>query len=148
MNATNRSARITLWANRIIFLTVTVLLVFLPALLEWYASIRLLSPVQEKAIIIAFYCCALCILVALYAIEKLLKNILHAIVFTLENVTLIRRICLCCAAVALICLPAGFVYPPLIFLSLIMGFLSLAVNVVCHVIHAAVTLREENDLTI
>lgn len=148
MRSTNRSARITLWANRIIFLTVTALLFFLPSLLGWYASVRLLTPGQEKVITIAFYCCAVCILFAQYSIEKLLKNILNATVFAAENVTCIRKICLCCAAVALICLPAGFVYPPLIFLSLIMGFLSLAVNVVCHVIHAAVALREENDLTI
>ena len=148
MKSTVRSTRITLWANRIIFLTVTALLFFLPSLLGWYASIRLLSPGQEKVIVIAFYCCSVCILFALFSMEKLLKNILNTAVFTAENVTLIRRICLCCACVALICLPAGFVYPPLIFLTLIMGFLSLAVNVVCHVIQAAVLMREENDLTI
>ena len=37
---------------------------------------------------------------------------------------------------------------PLIFLSLIMGFLSMVVNVVSQVMKAAVAIREENDLTI
>ena len=37
---------------------------------------------------------------------------------------------------------------PLVFLAVIMGFLFLVVDVVGHVMDAAVTLREENDLTI
>ena len=148
MNRKPTSTQVTLWANRIIFIVVTGLMFFLPKLLDWYAAIRLLSAGQEKAITVAFYCCAAVILLALWCMEKLLKNIIHYEVFTEENVKLIRRVCLCCGLVALICLPAGFIYPPLIFLSVIIGFLCLVVNVVCQVIRAAVSLREENDLTI
>lgn len=144
----HRSTFVTLWANRIIFCVVAGLLFFLPALLEWYAAIRLLTPGQENAIVIAFYCCAVVILYALWSMDRLLKNILKQDVFTRSNVTLINRVCLCCGVVALICLPAGFFYPPLVFLCVIMGFLCLVVNVVCQVIRAAVDLREENDLTI
>jgi len=148
MNSNKKTTVITLWANRLIALTVTSLLFFLPALMDWYASIRLLNPGQEKAIVTAFYLCAVVILYALWCMEKLLHNILSREVFIPANVALIRKVCLCCGLVGLICLPAGFVYPPLIFLSVIMGFLCLVVNVVCQVIRAAVVLREENDLTI
>lgn len=148
MNQSSKSTHITLWANRMIFAVVFGLLFFLPRLLDWYAAIRLLNPGQEKAIVTAFYCCAAVILYALICMEKLLKNILRYEVFTGANVGLIRKVCLCCGLVGLICLPAGLFYPPLIFLSVIMGFLCLVVNVVCQVIQAAVTLREENDLTI
>jgi len=148
MNHQSKSIFLTLWVNRIIALVVFGLLFFLPALLDWYAAIRLLNPGQEKAIVIAFYCCAAVILYALWCMEKLLKHILSYKVFTPENVSLIQKVCFCCGLVGLICLPAGFFYPPLIFLSVIMGFLCLVVNVVCQVIRAAVTLREENDLTI
>ena len=37
---------------------------------------------------------------------------------------------------------------PLIFLAVIMGFLCLMVSVVAGVMDAAVSIREENDLTI
>lgn len=148
MNYKSKSTVYTLWANRGIAAIVAGLLFFLPSLLKWYAAIRLLNPGQEKAIVIAFYCCAFIILYALKAMDRLLKNILISNVFTTENVGLIKKICLCCGLVALVCLPAGCFYPPLIFLSIIMAFLCMAVNVVCQVIRAAVTLREENDLTI
>ena len=148
MNNHTTSARITLWANRVIFAAVFALLFLLPALLDWYSAIRLLNPGQEKAITVAFYCCAVVILYALRSMEMLLRNILNREVFVQNNVTLIRKLCICCGLVGLICLPAGFFYPPLIFLSVIMGFLCLSVNVVCQVIRAAVALQEENDLTV
>lgn len=142
------SARITLWANRVILCIVSALIFLLPRLLDWYASIRLLNPGQEKAITVAFYCCAIVILYALWTMELLLRNILRLSVFIPQNVSLIRKLCICCGLVGAICLPAGFYYPPLIFLTIIMGFLCLSVNVVCQVFHAAVALQEENDLTI
>lgn len=148
MKHTHSSVSLTLWVNRIIFITVIALLFFLPRLLGWYASIRLLLPGQEKAIVIAFYCCAAAILYALWCMEGLLRNIRLSQVFTAQNVRLIRDVGLCCGAVSLICFVAGFFYPPLMFLCVIMGFLSLVVNVVRHVICAAVVLREENELTI
>ena len=39
-------------------------------------------------------------------------------------------------------------YPPLVFLAVIMAFLALVVSVVGNVLSAAVSIREENDLTI
>ena len=42
----------------------------------------------------------------------------------------------------------GMIYPPLIFLAVIMAFLAMAVSVVKNVMAAAVELREENDLTV
>ena len=85
---------------------------------------------------------------ALVWIECLLKNIMKKEIFVVQNLNHIRRIRLCCALVSLISLPASLFYMPLIFLVLIMAFLSLMVNVVCQVFKAAVALREENDLTI
>ena len=80
--------------------------------------------------------------------EKLLNNILCGEVFVRDNVRGIRRIQFCCGMVSLICLPAAFVYVPLIFMVIIMAFLFLVVWVVAQVMDAAVTIREENELTI
>ena len=87
-------------------------------------------------------------LFALYNLEKLLGNINAGEVFLRSNVSLIRRVCRCCLLVSAICLPAAFYYPPLIFFCIVMAFLCPVVNVVRRVFDAAVTIREENDLTI
>ena len=69
-------------------------------------------------------------------------------VFIAENVSRVRKIRWCCAGVSLVCLPAALIYYPLMFLVVIMGFLCLVITVVCRVLDEAVSLREENDLTI
>ena len=83
-----------------------------------------------------------------FAPELEFEHILAGEVFIRPNVRIIRRVCICCLAVCLICLPAAVFYPPLIFLCVIMAFLCPVVNVVRYVFDAAVTIREENDLTI
>lgn len=148
MKSSPISARITLWANRFIALILLVMLFFLPALLRWYGSVRTLTDTERLSITAAFYCCAVVTGYALWNMEALLRNILARRVFVWENVKRIRRTGWCCAGVSLICLPAAFGYPPLIFLVVIMAFLCLVVSVVCQVMKAAVTIREENDLTV
>lgn len=148
MNQTSRSVTFTLWLNRGLMGLVAVLVLIMPRLLHWYNTVRILSSGENYAIISAFYCCVPVVLYALWSLELLLRNIAAGQVFVRENVRLIRRDCLCCAIVGLICLCAAFFYPPLIFLSIIMTFLCPVVNVVCQVIRSAIELREENDLTI
>jgi len=144
----NRSAALTLWANRLLLVTVAALACFMPGLLRWYNTFRPLEDVTNLALLIAFYLCVPITLFALYNLEKLLGNIIAGNVFIRPNVRIIRRVCGCCALVSLICLPAALYYLPLIFLSIVMAFLCPVVNVVRYVFDAAVTIREENDLTI
>lgn len=148
MNHKPKSVTFTLWANRALMLVVAALVPLMPGVLRWYASVRFLADNQDAAIRIAFYCCVPVVLLALWCLDRLLRNIRAAQVFTYENTRLIGRVCLCCAAVSLICLPAAWFYPPLIFMSVIMGFLCPVIWVVRLVIRAAVEIREENDLTI
>lgn len=148
MNQPSRSVTLTLWLNRCMIALVAVLVLFMPTLLRWYNTVRILSEDQNYALAAAFYACVPVVLYALWNLDRLLRNISEAKVFVWDNVHLIRRECVCCAAVGLICLPAAFYYAPLIFLSVIMGFLCPVVNVVCQVFRAAIELREENDLTI
>ena len=142
------SAKCSLWGGRVISLAVLVLVFCLGPILDWYQQLRPLHSSSRMAIVIGFYCCVPLVLYALYAMEKLLKNILSEEVFIHGNIRFLRRIRWCCAFVALICLAAGLRYPPLLFLAVIMGFLSLVVSVVKNVMAAAVELREENDLTV
>ena len=140
--------KIALWVNRGVALLVFAHLFFLPAILRWYCSIRMLTQLDQQGIMAAFYCCAAVIFVALRNIERLMKSILAQQVFTRENVLRIRRIQWCCGGVSLLCVPASVCYLPLIFLVVIMAFACLMVSVVARVMDKAVAIREENDLTI
>lgn len=148
MDRTLTMTRLTLWVNRLIAVIVAVLLPCLPLLLNWYSNFRSLTQAEYTAIAVAFYCCAVVIAIALWNMDKLLRNILKEEVFTRENVSCIRRVRWCCAGISLITLPAAFIYLPLFFLVIIMAFLSLVICVVVRVMDAAVIIREENDLTI
>ena len=148
MNSEQLSVRITLWVNRIIALGVVVLCFALPSLLGWYRTVRTLTPEESMAITVAFYCCAVVAETALWHTEKLMSNILSGSVFVKNNVDRLRILRWCCLGVSLICIPAALVYYPLVFMVVIMGFLSLVVNVLCQVMKSAVAIREENDLTV
>ena len=134
--------------KRLFWLLVAVLLVTLPLVLNWYCQYRVLTDLERTALTVAFYCCAVVVGIALWNMEKLLLSIHREEVFTRENVDRIRAVRWCCGGVGLICAPAAFCYYPLVFMVIIMGFLFLVVSVVCQVMDAAVSIREENDLTI
>lgn len=148
MKKTLNSVTVTLWANRLVVILLFVLLFTLPALLDWYCQFRLLLPLERTGLTAGFYCCAVVVFVALWNMDGLLRSIGQGEVFTRENVRRIRIIRWCCAGTCLICIPAAVCYYPLVFMVVVMGFLSLAVTVVCRVMDAAVSIREENDLTI
>ncbi len=148
MKKTFDSVSVTLWANRLVALLLAVLLFTMPLVLNWYCQYRVLTPVERVAITVAFYCCAVVVAIALWNMEKLLLAIRRGEVFTRENVSRIRAVQWCCGGTGLICTPAAFCYYPLVFMVIIMAFLFLVVSVVCQVMDAAVTIREENDLTI
>lgn len=148
MEANCNTTRVTLWVNRFIGLVLAALLFLLPTILDWYATVRDLSGSERTAILVAFYICAVIVGIALWQMDRLLLAIGRKEVFVAGNVRRVRIVRWCCAAVSLVCLPAAFIYYPLIFLVVIMAFLSLVMCVVVRVLDAAVTIREENDLTI
>lgn len=142
------SAKITLWVNRAIGALLLVLLFEVPSLLDWSMAMGHIGSRSAWAVGIAFYCCAPVVAVALWNLDALLRNILKAKVFVNANARGMRRVRWCCLGVCLICAPAAWFYPPLVFMVVIMAFLALVVSVLAAVMDAAVTIREENDLTI
>ena len=148
MKTNNTVTKIALWANRTVVASILVLLFLVPTLIRWYSGIRLLTLVEQKTVAGCFYACVIPVLLALWQLDRLLAAILAEKVFVRENVRRIRIIQWCCLAVSILCIPAAVAYLPLIFLVLIMAFLCLVVCVLTRVMDTAVTLREENDLTI
>lgn len=139
---------VTLWVERCVMAVLVALLFLLPSILDWYTGFRFLTQEERLWITVSFYCCVAVIGWALWNLDGLLRRIRKGEVFVRSNVTAIRHIQWCCALVCLITLVTCLAYLPLVFLVVIMGFLCLVVNVVGHVMDAAVTIREENDLTI
>ena len=148
MNRFLSSTRLTLVFNRITALLVIALIPLMPTFLQMYADLRSLNPNQILAVLIGYYCCVPVVELALWNLDHLLRNILKEKVFIQENVRRIRIIRWCCLGISLLCLPVACIYCPLLFMVIIMGFLCLVVSVVVQVMDAAVTIREENDLTI
>lgn len=148
MDARKFSCKMTLWVERSVAVLLVALLFLLPKILDWYSGFRFLSEGEQRMITIAFYCCCVVIGWALWNLDGLLRRILKDEVFVRKNVRAIRQIQWCCAAVCVITIATCFAYLPLVFLAVIMGFLCLVVDVVAHVMDAAVTIREENDLTV
>ena len=142
------SAKFTLWCSRIITMCVLVLVFLFPNLLQWYQGLRPLGLHGAAAVFFGFYLCVPIVLYALWCINQIITNVLKDAVFVIENVRYVRRIRWCCAGVSLICAPAACFYQPLIFMVVIMAFLALIVSVVKNILAAAVSLREENDLTV
>ena len=147
---TQQLVNLTLWANRFVMVVIAALIFSLPALIRWYGSLLNYAMPQGDlmGIWVSYILCSGVIFVALWNMEKLLKNILAQQVFIRENVQRVRRVQHCCGIVAVVCvIDVVFVLPMLLF-GAIMGFLCLAVSVLANVLEAAVVLREENDLTI
>ena len=132
MQQTYRSATACLWASRAVAGLLGVLAVLMPRAVRWYGQLRLLSSAGQRVILAGYYLCL----------------IRQGEVFLQDNVRRIRRLIWNCAAVSLICLACARLYPPLLFVTIIMAFLCLVIAVVASIMDAATRLREENDLTI
>lgn len=142
------SAKITLLCSRLLCIVIGVLFFTLPKIMAFFQKIHPLIWQARLAVLFGFYCCVPIILYALWCIDRLVGNILKDLVFVTDNIRFLRRIRWCCAGVGGICLGSGLLYPPLLFLAMIMAFLALTVSVVKNVMAAAVEIREENDLTV
>ena len=143
------SAKVTLWASRFVAALIAFFLIFFPGMVESYhRNFRPLDDSERYALLGAFYLSAVAVELAMYHMDKLLRNILRAELFTSENVSHIRYVRWCCFWVSIVCLFAFFGFPSMIFISTIMAFLALVVSLVKNIMAAAVELREENDLTV
>ena len=148
MKSNKLTVYITLWISRCIALLMVVLPFLLPSILEWYAGFRHITAPDRHIVTVCFIISAVIICWAMWNMDCMMRSILRGEVFTRKNVRALRHVQWSCAFVAVLCLVATFAYLPLVFLTVIMGFLFLALCVMSNVMAAAVEIREENDLTI
>ena len=101
-----------------------------------------------KTVTWAFYLCVPFAGAALFCLSSLMWELLRGRVFTRKNVRFLGAVTWCCLGVLLVTGGFGWRYVPLFIITLAMGVVGVLVKVVENVMAAAVSLREENDLTI
>ena len=144
----SKNVKLTLTITYVAIALVVVLAVALHWILNWYATIRVLLFAERLAVFLGYLCSLPLILLALLRVAGLLKNIQRGSVFVEENVRHLAIIRSCCLGIFAVCLAASFLFLPLLLVVAIMGFLSLMMQVLKQVMEQAVSIREENDLTV
>lgn len=94
------------------------------------------------------YSCAFPAGFALYHLYRLLIEIEHKNVFTLQNIRHLRILSWCCTAAAVICLASAFYYLPFLFVAIAAAFMALILRVIKNVFVEAHEIKSENDFTI
>lgn len=140
--------RFTLAVTCVAMALVVLAAVCLPWILKLSSMVRVLLPREKIAILAGYYGCLPVLLLSLWKVWQLLKNIEANSVFTDVNIQLLAGIRNGCVGIFGICLAAGCFFFPLFLMVAILGFLALMMQVLKQVMAQAVALREENDLTV
>ena len=119
------------------------------ALLLWVGVAVVLPFLKlSPAVLVLFYLVFLPVLLALYGLERLLRNIQQGQVFIRANIAQLRLVSWACFFAAVFLLVGGCLWPVLILVAGSVGFLGLFVRVIKNMLTEAVLLKEENDFTI
>lgn len=133
----------------VIFAAVLAVLCFTaPFLFHWYfVGFRHMENTAHT-VIATFYTCVPFAAIAIYLLIRLLLRIRRSDVFVAENVSALRGLSWCCAAVCMITAVAGFFYFPFFAVCAAAGFIALILRVVKNAFADAVDIKNENELTI
>ncbi len=115
----------------------------------WYMKIRNMTGEGIRiTLVVILYACSVLGWFILWKMLRLIRNIRKGIVFTEQNVSILRAVSLLCLGVGILTFAGGFFYQPLFFVTLAALFLTLVVRVVKNVMHKAVEMKDELDLTV
>ena len=115
----------------------------------WYMKLRNITGDGFRiTMVVILYTCSVFGWIILYKMLRLIRNIRKGIVFTEQNVAILRAVSLLCLGVGILTFAGGFFYQPLFFVTLAALFLTLVVRVVKNVMQKAVDMKDELDLTV
>lgn len=119
------------------------------ALLVWI-GVAIAIPFFQfaPAMLLFFYLVFLPVLLALYGLERLLRNIQQGQVFIRANVAQLRLVSWACFFAAVFLLVGACLWPVLLLAAGGIGFLGLFVRVIKNMLAEAIQIKEENDFTI
>lgn len=150
-----KSTQLSMVICYILFGLLLVLCLFGPKIFEFYMTCyRGFAPDGEalsklkKVFVYCFYPSAIFAAIILDSLIKLLFNIKKNEIFIAENVRILKRVSWCCIIIAIITFIGGIFYMPFLFVFFAGIFVGILLRVLKNVMQSAVSLREENDLTI
>ena len=117
-------------------------------IVNWFVALRGMDGQAVWGILAVLLLCSVFGWILLAAMWKLLGNLRQGKVFTGENIRLLRRVSLCCAAAAVICAAGCFFYLPFLIAVAAAGFMALIVSIVRSVFQKALDMKNELDLMI
>lgn len=142
----------SLFLSRILTIICLVLLltgvVFLPYLLRGWIAYTGKSSAIFAPLLAYLWASAIPAFISLLCLNRLLGNIHHDLVFTCDNVRLIRIVSWCCFIVSAVYFVFCFYYAMGVIIAILMGFIGLILRVVKNVIAQAIEIKDENDLTV
>ena len=117
-------------------------------IVNWFVALRGMDGQAVWGILAVLLLCSVFGWVLLWALWRLLGNLRQAQVFTEENIALLQRVSLCCAAAALFCVAGCFFYLPFLIAVAAASFMALIVRIVRNVFQKALDMKNELDLMI
>lgn len=132
----SKSLLLTAWWTRIALAVWAVMAVMLPVIY------------RDMVVLVIFYLVFVPVLLALYGLHKMLRNIQRGIVFSSENTAALRLTSWACFFAAIFLLAGACLRPVLILASGVIGFIGLFARVIKNMLAEAIVLKEENDYTI
>ena len=123
-----------------------------PGIVDWLIArgrVGVQGPAVRWVMLGLGYLLAALALWMLYNLFRFLTRLEQGQVFVPQTVEALRRISRCCAAAAVICIPAGSVlYFPFACMGIAAGFMALIVQVVKHAFEQALKMKDELDFTV
>ncbi len=148
-----KSLQLSIILVRVFFVLIPLLMCCVPVITQWYDAVYgegvgLLDGTVAIPLSVCLYLAAVCGLVCLWALHKLLMNLKKEEVFIPQNCKCLRIISWCCLLAALPFFAFGFWRLLSFIVALAAGFFGLILRVLKNVFDKAVELQEENDYTI
>lgn len=119
-----------------------------PWVCRWLVTILPHTDPSFSILLGCLYVCSIPAFLLLYSMHRLLRNLQKGMIFTPENVKLLRAVSYCCFCAGLVCLCCSFCFPSLLIVTLAAGFVGLIVRIVKNVFQQAIEMKDELDLTV
>lgn len=140
---TQKSLKISLAIINISIIALFALAIALPWLVTWFVEVRHKDGGLPAVVMLTCYPSLPFAAGALFNIRKLLKNCIGGLVFGDQNITCLKKVCVCCLAGAAITLVAGCFYMPFYVVSIAAAGCALIVKVIKDLFAAELESRRE-----
>lgn len=118
-------------------------------IVEWFIALNAPEMGGTNALLmLTCYSGGLFILIILFNLNTILKNIWQDKVFIKQNTDAIRIASWSCIAIGIICLISVIYYFPFLIVSMASAFMGLILRIIKNIIEKAIEMKEENEYTI